>query len=289
MTTISTDGAAFIDKPRGITSHDVVAVVRRALGTRRIGHTGTLDPFATGLLILLVGRATRLNPFVAGEPKGYEAVIRFGAETDTDDDTGTVIRTAQTPVMSLVREKLPVLTGRVMQTPPAYSAKQVGGRRAYVAAREGAPLELAPVEVRVDRWEILATTDDAIRVYVECGAGTYIRALARDLGRLTGSAAHLAELRRVRLGNIAVGMAQTLDQVRDGGVVVHDPLSVLGTIARRTLTPDEQRDVAHGRAVGAQGDDASSRAALLDDRGALVAIGEREHTSWQPRVVMVDA
>jgi tRNA pseudouridine55 synthase len=289
MTTTSIDGAVFIDKPEGVTSHDVVAVVRRALDTRRVGHTGTLDPFATGLLVLLVGRATRLSPFVAGDPKLYEALIRFGTETDTDDRTGVVIRTAPVPETSLVRESLPSLTGSVTQLPPSYSAKQVGGRRAYAAARVGAPLQLSPVEIRVDRWEIVEERDDAVGVRITCGPGTYIRALARDLGRLTGSAAHLAELRRLRTGPLDVQKAQALDSVKEHGAMVHAPLSVLGDMPRRSLSPDERRDVAHGRSVPATGAAPSSRAALLDDAGTLVAIAECVEERWQPRVVLTDA
>ena len=199
-TTLSTDGLLLVDKPAGMTSHDVVARARRALGERRIGHHGTLDPFATGLLVLLVGRATRLAPYVEGEPKEYEAELRFGAETSTDDLTGEETRTATLPDPARVRAALPLLTGTIEQVPPAFSAKKVDGERAYAAAREGRAVELAAVSVRVDSWEVLDLTPQHARVRIRCGGGTYIRSLARDLGRLVESAAHLTALRRTASG-----------------------------------------------------------------------------------------
>src|SRR3954466_13494642 len=149
-------GFLLVDKPAGMTSHDVVARVRRATDTKRVGHTGTLDPFATGLLVVLIGRGTRLIPYVSGEPKVYEATIRFGAETDTDDLTGSVTRDAALPDGAAIAEGVARLTGPIEQVPPAYSAKQVGGRRAYAAARQGAPLELPPVRVNVQEWKLVA-------------------------------------------------------------------------------------------------------------------------------------
>src|SRR5688572_26688290 len=155
----STEGLVLVDKPAGVTSHDVVAVARRALRERRIGHAGTLDPFATGLLVLLVGRATRLLPYLSGEPKVYEASIRFGFETSTDDLTGEPTVTAPPPALDAVRAALPSLTGALRQLPPAYSAKQVAGERAYDAARRGAPLALATVPVTVHAWNLGAFRD----------------------------------------------------------------------------------------------------------------------------------
>src|SRR5688500_2733303 len=148
------EGLLLVDKPAGMTSHDVVLLARRAYGERSIGHLGTLDPFATGLLVLLLGRSTRLATFIETEPKVYDATIRFGAETDTEDSTGVVIHEAPVPSIARIREVIPALTGQLMQTPPAYSAKSVGGVRAYDAARKGEPLELAPVQVDVSGWTI---------------------------------------------------------------------------------------------------------------------------------------
>jgi tRNA pseudouridine55 synthase len=207
------EGLLLVDKPAGMTSHDVVQLVRRVYGEKSIGHLGTLDPFATGLLVLLLGRSTRLATFIVTEPKEYEATIRFGAETDTDDVTGVVIREAHVPSLDAIREKANALTGRIKQTPPAYSAKSVEGVRAYDAARSGEPLNLAPVEVDVTRWNVGELKGADLDVSIECGTGTYIRSLARDLGRLTDSAAHLASLRRIRSGPFHVRDAFTLDQL----------------------------------------------------------------------------
>jgi tRNA pseudouridine55 synthase len=204
-------GLLLVDKPAGMTSHDVVQHVRRIYGERSIGHLGTLDPFATGLLVLLIGRATRLATFLDTEPKVYEATIAFGSETDTDDATGTVIRTADPPQEDEIRAAVTALTGKISQIPPAYSAKSVDGTRAYDAARRGTPLDLPAVEVAVHSWDIRELRGATLSAVVTCSGGTYIRALARDLGRLTSSAAHLSSLRRTRVGEFDVGQAATLD------------------------------------------------------------------------------
>jgi tRNA pseudouridine55 synthase len=198
-----------------MTSHDVVQRVRRIYGERSIGHLGTLDPFATGLLVLLLGRATRLATFLDTEPKVYEATIEFGVETDTDDGTGTAIRTAPAPLETSVRSGIEKLTGPISQVPPAYSAKRVDGTRAYDAARRGEPLDLAAVNVTVHSWEIGRITGLSLSAVITCSGGTYVRALARDLGRHTGSAAHLASLRRTRVGAFDVRDAATLDRLAD--------------------------------------------------------------------------
>jgi tRNA pseudouridine55 synthase len=194
-----------------MTSHDVVQQVRRIYAERSIGHLGTLDPFATGLLVLLLGRATRLSNFLDLEPKVYEAVITFGSETDTDDSTGTVIRQAPPPAEVAMREAVRLLTGTIPQVPPAYSAKSVDGTRAYDAARRGEPLVLQPVDITVHGWDIRGIESGSLSATVTCSGGTYIRALARDLGRLTSSAAHLGALRRTRVGAFDVADAATLD------------------------------------------------------------------------------
>ena len=204
-----------VDKPAGMTSHDVVQHVRRIYGERSIGHLGTLDPFATGLLVLLLGRATRLANFLDIEPKVYEAKVSFGAETDTDDSTGRVIRSAPLPAEADIRAGLTSLTGTISQIPPAYSAKSVDGTRAYDAARRGEPLELEPVEVQVHSWKVHEIKPDSLYATITCSGGTYIRALARDLGRLTSSAAHLSALRRTRIGPFDIQDASTLDSLAD--------------------------------------------------------------------------
>jgi tRNA pseudouridine55 synthase len=206
-------GLLLVDKPAGMTSHDVVQHVRRIYGERSIGHLGTLDPFATGLLVLLLGRATRLATFLDTEPKVYDATIVFGTETDTDDATGTVIRTAALPSESDVRSSLSTLTGTISQVPPAYSAKSIDGTRAYDAARRGEPLDLPAVDVTVHSWAIRELRSETLSAVITCGGGTYIRALARDLGRLTSSAAHLSSLRRTRVGEFDVREAATLESL----------------------------------------------------------------------------
>lgn len=213
------EGLLLVDKPAGPTSHDVVDICRRAYGERSVGHLGTLDPFATGLLVLLFGRATRLANFIVGEPKVYEAMIRFGTETDTDDLTGAPIRTGPVPSEPAIRAGLAELTGELEQTPPAFSAKHVAGHggRAYVAARRGQPVDLNPVRIRVDGWEVVDIRGELAELTVTCSTGTYVRALARDLGRQTGSAAHLIALRRRRVGPFCVSAAHTLAGITGPG------------------------------------------------------------------------
>jgi tRNA pseudouridine55 synthase len=204
-----------VDKPAGPTSHDVVDVCRRAYGERSVGHLGTLDPFATGLLVLLFGRSTRLATFIRADPKVYHATVRFGTETDTDDVTGTAVRTGPVPSADAIRHALGELTGEIEQVPPAFSAKHVqgGGGRAYAAARRGTPAALAPARVRVDRWDVRSIAEDVAELTVTCSTGTYVRALARDLGRQAGSAAHLAALRRCKVGDFTVDDAYSLPEI----------------------------------------------------------------------------
>ncbi|HEX6050736.1 MAG TPA: tRNA pseudouridine(55) synthase TruB [Gemmatimonadaceae bacterium] len=278
-----------VDKPPGITSHDVVSAARRALATRRIGHGGTLDPFATGLLVLLIGHATRLLPYLDGEPKVYEAVVAFGAETDTDDATGAVVRTADLPSATRVREALRALTGSIDQLPPAYSAKQVGGRRAYDAARRGAPLALEPTRVTVHEWRVDDLQADRLRATITCAGGTYIRALARDLGRLCDSAAHLEALRRTRSGAFHIEDAVPLEALESGAVEVRPPLAAVSQLPTARLSDENIVHVRHGRAIPAGTGAAAASVAMIDDRGRLVALAERDGATWQPRVVLPDA
>jgi len=284
----ATDGLLLVDKPAGVTSHDVVLAARRAFGEKRVGHAGTLDPFATGLLVLLFGRATRLLPHLDGVPKEYEAAIAFGRETDTDDLGGETMREAAAPTDDAIHAAIPQLTGTLHQLPPAYSAKRVGGRRAYDAARAGETLELTPAVVEVFAWRDLRREGDTLFATISCGGGTYIRALARDLGRLCGSAAHLTALRRTRSGPFYVRDAVTLEQVREGRAVLRPAIDAVPAIPRIVLAePDAERvlrGVAIDRGAGAS---ASPRAALVDPRsGALLALAEADGVRWQPRVVM---
>jgi tRNA pseudouridine55 synthase len=281
----TTDGLLLVDKPAGMTSHDVVLAARRAFGESRIGHAGTLDPFATGLLVLLLGRATRLLPHLDGVPKEYEATIVLGSETETDDLHGPVVRTAPAPSDEAIATAIARLTGPLDQVPPSYSAKRVDGRRAYAAARAGVALDLAPARVEVFEWRDVVRDGDVLRATIACGGGTYIRALARDLGRLTGSAAHLGALRRIRSGPFHVADAVTVDAIRAGGVALRPALDALPSIPHVTLDADDAERVLRGIAVPRT--EEARRAALVDVRtGALVALAEAAGSRWQPRVVM---
>jgi tRNA pseudouridine55 synthase len=225
------DGVLIIDKPAGMTSHDVVARVRRIIGERRVGHTGTLDPFATGVLVMLIGRATRLAQFLSGAEKEYDAVIRLGYATDTGDVTGarleTEVHANTTNAQSLRKEEITVamvlLTGEIEQVPPMYSAKKIAGRKLYEHARRGEEIERQPVRVTISEFELLSqgelkpNEDGAVdlRARVVCSAGTYIRTLAEDLGKHLGIGAHLAELRRTRAGQFSIENAITLEELAE--------------------------------------------------------------------------
>ena len=286
-----------MDKPVGVTSHDVVSSVRRAARTKRVGHAGTLDPFASGLLVLAVGACTRLLPYLASEPKVYDALIRFGQETDTDDHTGTVVRQASTPVALgwpvPLDAAMASLTGDLQQVPPAFSAKHVDGQRAYALARHGVDVVLQPVPVTVHHWELLETRDDAVRVRITCRGGTYIRALARDLGRALMSAAHCESLRRLSSGAATVDGSVPLNalepgSIADGRVTVHAPLRFLEAMAHVPLDAPSLDALVHGRSIAAT--HVGARAAMLRD-GDVVGIADRvidqSGARWQPRVVLL--
>lgn len=287
MRAISTDAFLLVDKPAGMSSHDVVALARRALGTRKVGHGGTLDPFATGLLVILAGRGTRLLQFVPSEPKVYEATIAFGAETDSDDVTGHIVREAMLPAAEAVRAALPALTGDLDQLPPAYSAKHVGGERAYEVARRGEAPALMPARVHVEAWEVMELGPDVLRARISCGTGTYIRSLARDLGRAVGSAAHLAALRRVRVGPFDVRDANGIEALRGGDLHVRDLREALGDLPQQILDDDAVRRVRHGMMIDATVE--GVRAALVDLQGELVAVAGRDGDRWHPDVVLATA
>jgi tRNA pseudouridine55 synthase len=292
MTAAATDGLLLLDKPAGISSHDAVLAARRAVGEKRIGHAGTLDPFATGLLVLLTGRATRLLPYIPGEPKVYEATIQFGSETDTEDLLGVVTREAALPDESAVRNGLAALTGTIQQVPPAYSAKRIDGQRAYEAARAGVMLNLKAVSIVVHSWEMLAWRDSDCDVRIVCGGGTYVRSLARDLARSVGSAAHLSALRRVAAGAFHVSDAQAVTALRDEPPRLRPPLDALPHLPHVALTNDEVHRIRRGLDIAITDAPATitSHVALVSlEHGGLIALGERLGDRWQPRVVMRDA
>lgn len=287
---IVTDGILVVDKPVNVSSHDVVAHVRRAAHTRRVGHAGTLDPFATGLLVLAVGNATRLLPYLDGEPKVYEARFRFGTETDSDDTTGVPVRTAPLPDLGALGAALQALTGTILQVPPAYSAKHVDGERAYMKARRGEAVELPPVQIVVHAWEVVAHTADTLDVRITCRGGTYVRALARDLGRVLGSAAHCETLRRTRSGRCHVSDAVPMDAlvrgaIADGTVRLRSPLPALQEMVQVTLDAAAETNVRFGRSIAATVEGA--RAVLVDASQHVVGIADRTTDGrWQPRLVL---
>src|SRR3989440_3413774 len=227
------NGALIIDKPAGMTSHDVVARVRKIIRERRVGHTGTLDPFATGVLVVLIGRATRLAQFLSGAEKEYEALIRFGYATNTGDGTGQPMETelhAKTQsTQSLRKEEIKAaiasMRGEIEQTPPMYSAKKIQGKKLYELARQGEEVTRLPMRVTIHSFELLSRDDDYLQinddgsadlaVKVVCSAGTYIRTLAEDLGTKLGVGAHLAALRRTRAGHFRIESAMTLEELAE--------------------------------------------------------------------------
>lgn len=290
----TTDGFLLVDKPAGVSSHDVVGAARRAFGEKRIGHAGTLDPFATGLLVLCAGRATRLLPHLPGEPKVYEATIRFGRETDTEDLHGSVLREAAAPTREALLAALPRFVGAIDQVPPAYSAKRVDGQRAYALARAGHEVALKPVGITVHRWEVLELSVDAdarvaeARVRITCAGGTYVRSLARDLARAVGSAAHLVALRRVAAGPFRVEDAVSLAELREGRAALRPALDALPGFPVQPLSDAELAKIVRGIDVPARIDGAWG-ALVRDDRPVLVALAERRDDRWQPRVVMREA
>lgn len=250
------DGVLVVDKPQGVTSHDVVAVARRVLRETRIGHTGTLDPMATGVLPLACGRATRLVRFLTASDKDYDATIRFGLATDSYDVTGAVVsESSDRPAREAVEAAVASLRGDYLQLPPPYSAKKVGGRRAYDLARNHEPVELTPVPVRVTRAEVTALTADAVSVSLTCSAGFYVRSFAHTLGERLGMGACLAALRRTRSGGFTLADAVAWDRLTDPGAAPSPashaiPLKgLLPDMPAVRLSADGRSHVSHGRPV----------------------------------------
>jgi tRNA pseudouridine55 synthase len=288
------DGVLVCDKPAGMTSHDVVGRVRRLAGQRRVGHGGTLDPPATGVLVVALGRATRLLPFLPMEPKRYLAQVAFGAETDTLDATGTVTAVAAADDLdeAAVRAALAGFLGPQQQVPPMVSAVKVGGERLYAKARRGESVERAARPVTIHALELLAFEAGErpqATLAVACSGGTYVRALAADLGRALGTLAHLAALRRVAVGRFAERDARGLPELealtaagRLGEAVVA-PAAALGSPVRR-LTPAEAAAVANGQSLEPSGQPEPVAAVAPD--GRLVAVVQDFAGRARPRVVL---
>jgi len=284
-------GILLVDKPGGITSHDVVARTRRAFGTRKIGHAGTLDPMATGLLVLGIEGATRLLTYLVGLDKTYETTIRLGAATTTDDAEGETVSTAAAGALgsvtdSRIADRVARLTGRISQVPSTFSAIKVDGRRAYDLARAGQDVELKAREVTISRFALgesrRAALADGTEVIdldatIDCSSGTYIRALGRDLGADLGVGGHLTMLRRTRIGPFEIADAHTLDALADGAPALLDPAEVASRVlGRLDVTAEEARDLRHGKKLAGQaGRLEGDLAAAVDPEGVLVGVVER--------------
>lgn len=284
-------GILLVDKPEGPTSHDVAVSVRRATGARRVGHTGTLDPFASGLLVLCLGWATRLAEYLSALPKTYTGTIRLGERTDTDDRTGTIVARddgwRSLDELQLQRA-LESQVGSICQTPPAYSAKRVEGRRAYAVARGGETPELRAEPVRVDRLSLCGASLPEVRFEIECSSGTYVRAVARDIGEALGVGAHLAALRRTRIGEFSVGDALRLGHEPDAGDVVkclRPPEVAVSHLPRADLDAKERDAIRHGRPVRRSGDPSRGPVAVFHGE-RLIAIAELEDGNLWPKKVL---
>jgi tRNA pseudouridine55 synthase len=280
-------GIVVVDKPAGMTSHDVVGRCRRIFGTRKVGHAGTLDPMATGVLVIGIERATKILGLLTATSKSYAATIRLGRSTTTDDAEGEVLQdvSAEHITDEQIEAAIAKLRGEIAQRPSAVSAVKIGGKRAYQLVREGQDIELAERRVRIDRFEILAirrASDGAagfidLDVEVDCSSGTYIRALARDLGAALGVGGHLTALRRTRVGGYGLDHARSLDDLAERPELSY-PLDEACLLAfpRRDITAEQADDASHGRPLPAAGIDGVYAAAdpdgrvfaLLEDKGA---------------------
>jgi tRNA pseudouridine55 synthase len=318
------DGLLVIDKPEGLTSHDVVSRVRKILKTKRVGHTGTLDPFATGVLVVLIGKATRLARFLDKDEKEYEASVKFGSETDTGDRTGT--RIPESAMQSgevaglLARADwerlLARFSGRIEQVPPMYSAKKVEGKKLYELARKGLEVHRKPVTIHIHELEVLGPepeavsaaasgpepasssggptqAGDTVSLRVVCSAGTYIRTLAEDIGRELGSGAHLEELRRTRAGRFDLSKSLTLEELAE----LANPESHLipmneavSHLPEMVLSPARVEKTRNGMSSLFFGDaDEGQAIRMVNESGELVAVGTYKagEKSVQPKVVLM--
>ncbi|MFI7706217.1 tRNA pseudouridine(55) synthase TruB [Nonomuraea sp. NPDC049480] len=285
-------GLIIVDKPGEWTSHDVVAKMRRIAGTRRVGHAGTLDPMATGVLVIGVEKATRLLGHLTLTEKVYETTIRLGVSTNTDDAEGEVIATASaagvTPAE--IHKGVAALTGEIMQIPPQVSAIKVNGQRAYKMARAGEEVELSARPVTVRAFDVLGIRahDDVVDVdaVVTCSSGTYIRALARDLGAALGVGGHLTRLRRTRVGPYDLSLARTVEQLAGECVILPIGEAVTAAFPRRDVTADEARVIGHGGRLPATGLGKGPIGVFGPD-GALLALVEEQGRTAKPLAVFV--
>lgn len=278
-----------IDKPQGPTSHDIVDRVRAVTGVRRVGHVGTLDPLATGLLVVLIGRTTRLAQFMSGLDKRYAGVIRLGEQTDTDDRLGRVVARSdgwRTLDDAAIGRAMGRLVGRYDQRPPAYSAKKVSGERAYRRARRGASVVLAPRPVIVHDFRFVSRTGPDVRFEAHVGSGSYVRALARDLGELLECGAHLRELRRYAVGPLTVQQAISPDALAPRAVRVLPPLAAVAHLPVHALDAETRAAIVHGRAIRVD-TPFDGPVALVSD-GALLGVAMPDGGTLRPRVVVAE-
>ena len=281
------DGLLVVDKPAGWTSHDVVGRVRRLAQTRKVGHAGTLDPMATGVLVLGIGRATRLLGHLSLTDKTYDATIRLGVTTVTDDAEGEVVETRDASGVGDVQEQLAALTGEIEQVPSSVSAVKVGGVRSYARVRAGEQVELAARRVTVSELTLLERRGDDLDVRVTCSSGTYVRALARDLGSALGVGAHLTALRRTRVGPFDLAQARTLEELADQLTVVplHD--AVAAAFPRRELTDEEAVALSYGKKLDPTG--AGGTVGAFAPDGRCIALLEDRDGVARPTVVFAPA
>jgi tRNA pseudouridine55 synthase len=287
------DGLVVVDKPSGFTSHDIVAKLRKAYGQKRVGHAGTLDPDATGVLLVGLGRVTRLMRFLQETTKEYRGTIAFGVATDTLDAAGAVLERRPLPVTDdAVREAMVRFTGDIQQVPPMVSALRVGGRRLHELARAGEEVERKPRPVHIGRFDLEHFEPGPYpqaTVLVECSSGTYIRSLAADLGAALGGPAHLASLRRLRVGPFTSEESHPLEAVEaDPDAVMLAPVEAMRGLEQTTIDPESARAVAHGSvfpsvAFAVEG---PGPYAVVDEQGVLLAVYERRGAALKPAVVL---
>jgi tRNA pseudouridine55 synthase len=301
------DGILIIDKPAGITSHDVVARVRRILKTKRVGHTGTLDPFATGVMVVLVGQATRLAQFLDKDEKEYEALVRFGVETDTGDLTGSHRRTSDMRNEEIVSrlvlthwdEVFDEFRGDIEQVPPMYSAKKIDGKKLYEHARKGETIKREKINVVINKLELVDQVQGSdlrseLHIRVVCSAGTYIRTLAEDVGRNIGIGAHLGELRRTRAGKFTIDQGLTLERLEklddpsSSLIAMKEAVSHLPTLILPEDRVEKTRSGLSTRLFDAEFKDGTA-IQLQDSQSNLLAIAfyNEDENVVQPRVVLV--
>jgi tRNA pseudouridine55 synthase len=279
-------GLVIVDKPSGMTSHDVVGRCRRIFATRKVGHAGTLDPMATGVLVIGIERATKILGLLITSTKSYAATMRLGASTTTDDADGEVLTTAPAGTVSdgQIAAAIAGLRGEISQIPSTVSAVKVAGQRAYRLAREGQAVELAPRNVRVDRFDVVAIRREIdvvdVDVEVDCSSGTYVRALARDVGAAVGVGGHLTALRRTRVGRFGLAEAHTLDALTDEPRLSYslDDACLL-TFPRRDLTAEEATSASHGRPLPPAGIDGIYAATATDGRVIALLRDKEDRTA----------